>query len=376
MLEKFKGYFGKLKRLSDGELDRSAEKLVRAEKQNVAKLIAHIAEMSRRKAALELGYKSTFHYCVERLHLSEGSVASRIHVANVSIRFPQLLLALAENRMSLTVAGLLAPHVSEDNVDTLVADCAGMTKKAALEYLVRLAPKPVFEPSVRKRPARPASPASNAPAEPPSPADPTRAVTTSQREPSPPSSSNILQPARTDAFNFRFSVDRTFKDKFERLAEVLGVENAQKHMVEIFEQGLDAALEKKDPKKKLERRKARQRRQQVTKTKSRPDEVSKNGAPRVDDAPPDSRYLSSEVVERVHARANHQCEYVSTDGIRCTARTGLQVDHRRPFAIFLSNDERWLRLLCPAHNRLTAEHVYGVELIQRKIDERRARRDR
>ena len=215
MLEKFKGYFGKLKRLSDGELDRSAEKLVRAEKQNVAKLIAHIAEMSRRKAALALGYKSTFHYCVDRLHLSEGSVASRIHVANVSIRFPQILVALAENRISLTVAGLLAPHLSEDNVDTLVSDCARMTKNATLEYLVRLAPKPVFEPSVRKRPAPKMS------AEPPraeSPAAPPPAAPTSQREPSPTSSPNILQPARVDVFNFRFSADRSFKEKFDRLA--------------------------------------------------------------------------------------------------------------------------------------------------------------
>ena len=194
MLERFKNYFGKLERLSDSELDRpafalrasarpsrslgvgwSAEKLGCAEKQNVAKLIAHIAEMSRRKVALELGYKSTFHYCVERLHLSEGSVASRIHVANVSIRFPQLLVALAENRISLTVAGLLAPHLSENNVDTLLADCAGMTKKAALEYLVRIEPKPEFEPSIRRRPARPV------PVE-PAPAAPPRELT---REPAP-----------------------------------------------------------------------------------------------------------------------------------------------------------------------------------------------
>ena len=166
MLEGFKNYFGKLERLSDGELDRSAEKLVCAEKQNVAQLIAHIAEMSRRK--VELGYKSTFHYCVERLHLSEGSVASRIHVVNVSIRFPQLLVALAENRISLTVAGLLAPHLSEGNVDKLLADCAGMTKKEVLEYLVHIEPKPVFEPSIRRRPARPL-PVEAAPAERPAP---------------------------------------------------------------------------------------------------------------------------------------------------------------------------------------------------------------
>ncbi len=59
MLDRFKTYFAKLERLSNGELDRSAEQLVCAEKRNVAKLIAHVAEMSRRKAALELGYKAS-----------------------------------------------------------------------------------------------------------------------------------------------------------------------------------------------------------------------------------------------------------------------------------------------------------------------------
>ena len=134
MLDRFKKYSAKLERLSNQELDRSAEQLVYAEKRNVAKLIAHVAEMSRRKAALELGYKSLFDYCVLRLHLSEGSVASRIHVANVSIRFPQVLVALSDNRLSLTVAGLLAPHLNECNVDKLLSDCAGMTKKAVLEF--------------------------------------------------------------------------------------------------------------------------------------------------------------------------------------------------------------------------------------------------
>ena len=153
MIELFKSYFGTLERLSSAELDRSAEKLVLAENGNIAKLTAHIAEMSARKTALELGYKSMYDYCVSRLNLSEGAVPSRIHVANVARRFPQLLVALAERRISLTVAGLLAPHVSENNVDKLISDCAGMTCKATQEYLVALSPKPVFEPSIRRRPS-------------------------------------------------------------------------------------------------------------------------------------------------------------------------------------------------------------------------------
>ena len=107
MKERFERYFETLEGLSTEELDRSTESLVRAEKRNVALVIAHIAEMSRRKGHLERGYKNLFEYCTRRLHLSEGSVALRIQVANVSRRFPQILVALAENRLSLTVAGLL-----------------------------------------------------------------------------------------------------------------------------------------------------------------------------------------------------------------------------------------------------------------------------
>ncbi len=55
----------------------------------------------------------------------------------------------------------------------------------------------------------------------------------------------------------------------------------------------------------------------------------------------------------------------------CAARAGLQIDHAAPFGIFRSNHESILQILCPAHNRLQAERVYGPAFIQRKIDERR-----
>ena len=156
MIEKMKTYFERLESLSTEELDRSAEKLVRAEKRNVALVIAHIAEISRRKGHLERGYKNLFEYCTRRLNLSEGSVARRIQVANVSRRFPHILVALAENRLSLTVAGLLAPTLTEGNVEKLLSDCEGMTRREVEEYLVALRPKPVFEPSIRRAPTSPA----------------------------------------------------------------------------------------------------------------------------------------------------------------------------------------------------------------------------
>ena len=220
MIDRLRKYFETLEGLSTEELDHSAERLVRAEKRNVALVIAHIAEMSRRKGHLECGYKNLFEYCTRRLHLSEGSVALRIQVANVSRRFPQILVALAENRMSLTVAGLLAPVLMESNVDALLAGCAGMTKREAEEYLVALRPKPVFASSIRRTPSR-SQRGRLALTSPPS-------VQTAPPDKTPPvqeawagrpafrTSPSILEPARPEIYNFRFASDRKFKEKFER----------------------------------------------------------------------------------------------------------------------------------------------------------------
>jgi len=357
MVERLKAYFEKLEALSIDELDRSAEKLVRLEKRNVALLIAHIAEISRRKAELERGYRNIFEYCVSRLNLSEGSVALRLQVANVSRRFPQLLVALAENRVSLTVAGLLATHLDEENVERLLSDCAGMTKRAAEEYLVRLRPKPVFTPSIRKQPAPSAKNESFRPV--PEPEEPRP---TPQRVTAP-----LLAPATPDSFNFRFAADRRFKEKLERLAEVLGVENPLTHMAEVLEHAIDVALDQKDPKRKRERRLEKERRRTAREEKSRPDEILKK-------EPQESRYVSSAVQERVHERAAYQCEYRAPDGRRCTSRTGLEIEHERPFAIFRSHDERFLRVLCRRHNRLRAEQFYGAKLIQTRIEEARRKK--
>ena len=79
--------------LSSAALDRSAERLVVAEKEHIAELICHLAEIATRKAHLEWGYGSLFEYCVKRLNLSEGSVAMRIQVARVAHRVPEILPA-------------------------------------------------------------------------------------------------------------------------------------------------------------------------------------------------------------------------------------------------------------------------------------------
>ena len=354
MIEKIARYFETLEGLSTEQLDRSVEKLVRAEKRNVALVIMHIAEMSRRKGHLERGYKNLFDYCTRRLNLSEGSVARRIQVANVVRRFPQILVVLSENRMSLTVAGLLAPVLTESNVEKLLSDCAGMSRREVEEYLVALRPKPVFAPSIRKAPSPPSPPLVLQAAQPEVPPPTTRPI--------PRVSPSILEPARPEVFNFRFAANRRFKEKFERLAEVLGVQNPLQHMAELMEQAIDIALDKKDVKRKHARRLAKAKNADNSPQKSSLGKISTK-----------NRYIPTHTRERVHARAGYQCEFRAKDGTQCSARTGLEIDHLLPFALYRSHDEKFLRLLCRSHNRLAAEKVFGTEFIQKKIDASRGR---
>jgi hypothetical protein len=175
-------------------------------------------------------------------------------------------------------------------------------------------------------------------------------------------SPSILEPAQPEVFNFRFAASRELKEKFDRLAEVLGVENPLLHMAEIMERAMDDSLDKRDVKRKRARRLAR-------KSKSGDNSGQRSSARKV----AKSRYIPSQSRERVHERATYQCEFRSSDGTRCRSRTGLEIEHERPFALYRSHDERHLRLFCGPHNRLAAEKVFGAEFIQEKIEASRRR---
>jgi hypothetical protein len=154
------------------------------------------------------------------------------------------------------------------------------------EYIVSIKPKPIFKPMIRRKSVK-------------------KVV-----ERAPLKSPGNVEPARFEVFNFRFSADRAFKEKLMRIAEVLGIENAEKKMQQVLEKALDLALDKKDPKKKLERRVKREK-TKVRMEYSSAEETSDSSKKR-------SRYIPDRVRERVLERASYCCEYRGPDGLRCT----------------------------------------------------------
>ena len=131
------------------------------------------------------------------------------------------------------------------------------------------------------------------------------------------------------------------------------------NMEEILGKALDIALEKKDPLEKLKRR---QKRETAKK---------KNSSLGKEKKPIASRYVPSEVRERVFERAGYRCEYQSGEGVRCSCRTGLQIEHTLPFAVYHTNDEKHLLAFCPAHNHFAAETYYGRKNISQKVKARK-----
>ena len=232
------------------------------------------------------------------------------------------------------------------------------------EIVAALRPKPAAEPMIRRKPVRSGEETPEAGGEEATGGHPELSFSTRGVEPPKPAGS--VEVARGEVYNFRFSAGKGFREKLERLAEVLGIQGARRSMPEIFEKALDIALEKKDPKKKLERR----RKREAARSRTSPGEAAGEGKRETPgrDVRAGSRYIPGGVRERVLGRADNQCEYVGPGGIRCTARVGLEIDHIDPFGRGGGRGEENLRALCRAHNVFAAEREFGAEFMRGRIE--------
>ncbi len=124
-----------LKHLSNQTLVRGLESLVARDCQNTALLIAYLGEVDARHLYAPAGYSSMFEYCVRELHFSEDVAYKRIQVARAARLFPSIYDLLAEGKLHLTAVVLLAPRLTPENADALLA-AAVHKSKAQIELLL------------------------------------------------------------------------------------------------------------------------------------------------------------------------------------------------------------------------------------------------
>jgi len=126
-----------LSQLGDGDLLRVLAALAAQERFAIAKLLALIGEVDRRRLYAAAGYSSMHGYCVGELHLSEDAAWRRIQAARIARRFPVLLHLLAAGKLHLTAVCMLAPHMTAENERELV-ESATHRRRSEIETMLAL----------------------------------------------------------------------------------------------------------------------------------------------------------------------------------------------------------------------------------------------
>ena len=109
-----------LKHLSDSAVLRQAKALAARARESAAVTISYIAEFDARRL-YRPDHSTMFGYCVDALHMAEDEAHERIMAARLARRFPVIFEMLADGRLNATTLDMLAPHLTSDNADDLLA---------------------------------------------------------------------------------------------------------------------------------------------------------------------------------------------------------------------------------------------------------------
>jgi hypothetical protein len=291
-----------------------------------------------------------------------------VTVAEVARRHPAILEMVADGRLSLTAARMLAPVLREDTWQATLAEAAGKTKREIEILIARLAPKPDVPSTVRKRPApvreaapeqhvRPSGPApaptpiavgdggdaSAAPSSGPVPerGDGTSGDGTISAKPEKPAAAAkrpIVAPLSPERYRVQFTIGEETEKKLRRLQELLKREVPGGDPAVIFDRALTLLVAKVENRKN------------GSTARPRVGRPLRRG----------SRRVPAETRRAVAPRDGAQCTFVAPNGRRCAERAYLEYHHAgRAFALGGGPDAGNIALHCRAHNAFEGERVFG-----------------
>src|SRR6266850_6872320 len=130
-----------LDHLADPILLHEFRVLLAREAETTADLLARLAEIDARKLYLPAGYPSMFEYCVGEFRLPRQVALKRIRVARTARRFPGIFPALADGRLNPSAVILLAPYLTEQTSEELLAAAANKTNDEIDQLLAERFPR-------------------------------------------------------------------------------------------------------------------------------------------------------------------------------------------------------------------------------------------
>ncbi|MBT9558728.1 MAG: hypothetical protein IV100_22040, partial [Myxococcales bacterium] len=139
--------------LSDAEVTALLAAMVRRERVTLAAMLGYLGLVVERKLYAPAGYDCVSAYLVDRFGWSLPSAQKRLQAAGLCRRFPVVLDLVASGAFHLTALCVLAPVVTELNVERVCAEAQGLTRVQLSEYVRGL--RAETEPDATTRPARP-----------------------------------------------------------------------------------------------------------------------------------------------------------------------------------------------------------------------------
>jgi len=381
-------------RLSDDDLLDRVRVLAMREREATVELVAHLAELDTRRLYLAQGYGSLFSYCTQALLLAEHAAYNRIEAARASRKFPAILKRLVDGSVNLSTVRLLAPYLTPENCDEVLAEAAGKSKRDVEVLVARLAPRPDLSPSVRRLPTMPharasaptdaasagiqslsgipgragargcseidrcsvtegcartcragqpsevsVAPGIEAPSLPESTACPTKPDLGPTVDGPCAMAANrpLVTPLSPERYRVQFTVGRETHERLRRAQDLLRREIPDGDPGEIFDRALALLLADVARKK-----------------------LAATSNPRPARAPAArSRHIPARLKRAVWLRDGGRCAFVSRSGRRCQEHAFLEFHHIEPYAIGGETTLINLSLRCRAHNVHEAERLFG-----------------
>jgi len=313
--------------LSDEELLATVKALVARECGATADLIASLAELDRRRLYLGEGFASLYRYCTLGLHLSEYAAYARIEAARAAASYPIIIDLIADGAITLTTVRLLAPHLTAENHQAVLAAARYKSKREVELQVAALRPLPSVPSSVRELSTDTALSM---------PATATDSGSSGLRL---ATERPVVTPLAPECYKVQITITRETYETLRRVQDLMRHSVPDGDPAVIFSRALQLLLAE------LERRK--------TAHTERPHRVAPCNS--------GSRYVPAHVRREVWNRDDGRCAFVGTNG-RCVERGFLEFHHVIPYADGGETCAENLELRCRAHNAYEAELHFGLPM--------------
>lgn len=344
-----------LKVMTDGQLLERVEYLVRRERELVECLIWHLQEIQERKLFIKMGFTSLFECLVKHFKYSEAVAYSRISALKIINAVPQAAEALNTGEVNLTTLSLTQSFIRKQEKET--GEKVSLEQK--IQYIESIKNKSTQETKQILATIRPV-------------------------QELPVDKINYL--SQTHA-QMQITVEKTLLEKFEKLKALISHENIDPSYNELLHLTLDTAIDAIERKKGVNsvNKLGFSSRERISALEENAGEQSakfaeSNGqsedgsnrklqfpvqthtSPEVRDgtthsfAIKSSRYISREVKRLVLDRSKGQCEYVHSNGERCSSKFQLQFDHILAYSKNGGAELQNIQSLCRVHNAYKGSH--------------------